>query len=78
MKAATMPRSLRLPASYIRDAREVLPKDLLVKLQRHCSGLVYVPAQRKENDRRERVLRACKENLSRAFGEPSDHDICHG
>ena len=53
-----------MPTSSITDAREVLPKDLLAKLQRHCSGVVYIPAQRKENDRRERVLRLHQSGVS--------------
>lgn len=55
---------LRLSTNSIRDAREVLPKDLLVKLQRHCSGVVYVPAQRKENYRHEMVLRLHRSGVS--------------
>ena len=62
-----------MPTSCIKDAREVLPKDLLTILQRHCRGVVYVPAPPKENDRRERVLRlhqsgVSQKQISRATG----------
>ena len=41
----------------VMNARDVLPKALLSKLQLHCTGFVYVPSPSKENIRRDTALR---------------------
>lgn len=51
-------------ASSAQDARKVLPKGLLAKLQRHCTGLVYVPSPPRDNTRREMVLRLHASGMS--------------
>lgn len=46
-----------MTSSVVHDARSVLPKALLTKLQRHCTGLVYVPSPARGDTRRGMVLR---------------------
>ena len=53
-----------MTTSPVQDARKVLPKGLFAKLQRHCTGLVYVPAPPRSNNRREMVLRLHKAGMT--------------
>ena len=57
-------RSVHLTSSPVQDARRVLPKGLLAKLQRHCTGLVYVPSPPRGNAHREMVLRLHTSGMS--------------
>lgn len=53
-----------MTASFAQDARRVLPQSLLAKLQKHCTGLVYVPSPPRDNARREMVLRLHASGMS--------------
>ena len=53
-----------MTSSPVQDARRVLPKGLLAKLQRHCTGLVYVPSPPRGSAHREMVLRLHTSGMS--------------
>ena len=53
-----------MTASAVQDARGVLPKGLFAKLQRYCTGLVYVPSPPRGNARRATVLRLHASGMS--------------
>lgn len=46
-----------MPEKCAHNAKDVLPNAILSKLQRHCTGFVYVPSPPKENSSHDRVLR---------------------
>ena len=53
-----------LVTSPVQDARRVLPKGLLAKLRKHCTGLVYVPVPPRDSVRHEMVLRLRASGMS--------------
>lgn len=53
-----------MPNTRLQNARDILPKGLLSRLRKYCTGLVYVPAPQTENDSHEAILRLHKAGRS--------------
>jgi len=56
-----------MPNTRLQNARDILPKGLFIKLQRCCTGLVYVPAPATENDSHETILKLHKAGRSASY-----------
>lgn len=42
-----------------KNAKKVLPPELLAEVQEYCDGLLYVPRSRQDQDERNRLMRKC-------------------
>ncbi len=56
-----------MPNCRLQDARDVLPKRLLTKLQKYCTGLVYVPAPPSDDGSRKTILKLHKAGCSTTY-----------
>jgi len=56
-----------MPNTRLQNARDILPKGLFIKLQRCCTGLVYVPAPQTENDSHKTILKLHKAGRSASY-----------
>lgn len=51
----------------LRNARDILPKGLFIKLQRYCTGLVYVPARQIKDSSHETIFKLHKAGRSASY-----------
>lgn len=56
-----------MPNTRLQNARDILPKGLFIKLQRCCTGLVYVPAPQTKDDSHETILKLHKAGRSPSY-----------
>jgi len=56
-----------MPNCRLQDARDVLPRRLLTKLQKYCTGLVYVPAPPSDDGSRKTILKLHKAGRSTTY-----------
>ena len=56
-----------MPNTRLHNARDILPKGLFIKLQRCCTGLVYVPAPQIQDSSHETILKLHKAGRSASY-----------
>jgi len=56
-----------VPNTRLHNARDILPKGLFIKLQRCCTGLVYVPARQIKDSSHETILKLHKAGRSATY-----------